>query len=141
MNSLKWIFIHGGIGWGIPFAVLIYAIRWIENKPPAFGSFFILLISSILGGIVWGYSTYKFDEAEEKKTFSMYKFLKSMALIFMIFFIYGLIFRYLFIPYNLDRHFISTAVLYCLAFSGLFLHNKLFMNNKEDKSYSKGDYP
>lgn len=135
MNTLKWIFIHGGIGWGVPFAVLIYTIRWIENKSPAFGSFLILLIVSIIGGIVWGYGTYKFDEVEEKKTFSIYKFLKSMTLISIIFCIYAQIFRYVLIPYNLDRHYISTAVLFCLVFLGLFFHNKI-IRNKEDESYS-----
>ena len=131
MNSLKWIMIHGGLGWGVPFALLIFVIRWIENKPPAFDSFLILLLVSIIGGMFWGYSMYKFDEPEAQKTFSINKVLKSMAIIVIIFCIYAVIFRYVLIPHDLDRHFISAAILFGLVFVGLFLHNKFIIPNKK----------
>lgn len=60
-KKLKFIFINGGLGWGVTWSLFISALRWIENKPPAFGSFFILLIISIIGGIGCGYFTYKLE--------------------------------------------------------------------------------
>lgn len=137
MNTLKWIFINGGLGWGIPFAIFIYALRWIENKPPAFGSFLILLIGSIVGGIVWGYATYKFDSPKENTDFSIFKFLKSMALMSVIFCIYGFIFRYLLIPNNLDHTLWSTWIFLTLVALGVFLHNKFIVKGKKNDLYSK----
>lgn len=45
------IFLYGGLGWGVPFAVFISILRWIENKPVAFGSLSIFFMISIISGI------------------------------------------------------------------------------------------
>ena len=35
-EEFKYIFLYGGLGWGVPFAFLMYIVREIEGKPMAF---------------------------------------------------------------------------------------------------------
>ncbi|WP_180103234.1 hypothetical protein [Acinetobacter sp. YH12126] len=59
-NKLKWIFLYGGLGWGVPFAFIMYIIREIEGKPIAFGSLPVFLIICILAGMFFGAMIFKF---------------------------------------------------------------------------------
>lgn len=129
-KKLKWIFINGGLAWGVPFALFISTLRWIENKPSVFGSFLTLITVSIVGGIVWGYFNYKSDRKKENIDFSISKFLKSMSLILFILCIYGFLFRYLLIPNSLDHTLWSTFIFILLIFIGIVLQNKFIMKKR-----------
>ncbi|MCU4616731.1 hypothetical protein [Acinetobacter lwoffii] len=80
MNSkLKEIFLMGFM-WGIPFWLFISAIRWAENKPPAFGSLSIFLLISIIGGLCVGLISYKPNSNKIKRTTALlHKDLKCKA--------------------------------------------------------------
>jgi len=58
-NKLKWIFLYGALGWGVPFAFIMYIIREIEGKTIAFGSLPVFLIICVLGGMLFGAITFK----------------------------------------------------------------------------------
>ncbi|WOE33247.1 MULTISPECIES: hypothetical protein [unclassified Acinetobacter] len=125
------IFIHGGLGWGIPFSLFISALRWIENKPPAFGSYFILIIISIIGGIAWGYFMYKSGPQRENIDFSTSIFLKSITLALIILSIYGVIFRYLLTPNNLDDTLWSTCSFISIILIGILIQHKFILGNSK----------
>ena len=59
-NKFKWIFLYGGLGWGVPFACIMYVIREIQDKPMAFGSLPAFLIICILGGMFFGAIIFKY---------------------------------------------------------------------------------
>lgn len=59
-NKFKWIFLYGGLGWGVPFACIMYVIREIQDKPMAFGSLPAFLITCILGGMFFGAIIFKY---------------------------------------------------------------------------------
>jgi hypothetical protein len=128
-KKLKFLFINGGLGWGVPFCLFISALRWVENKPPAFGSYFIFLIISIIGGIGWGYFTYKLESKKENIDFSFFIFLKSMSLLLIIICIYGVIFRYLLTPNNLDHTLWSTGSFISIIFIGILIQHKFILKN------------
>ena len=128
-KKFQLIFIHGGLGWGVPFFLLISVLRWIENEPPAFGSYFILLIISIIGGITWGYFMYKSDTQRENIDFSVSIFLKSITLTLIILCIYGVIFRYLLTPNNLDDTLWSTSSFISIILIGILIQHKFILGN------------
>lgn len=130
-KKFQLIFIHGGLGWGVPFSLFISALRWIENEPPAFGSYLILLIISIIGGIAWGYFMYKSDPQRENINFSVFIFLKSITLTLIILCIYGVIFRYLLAPNNLDDTLWSTSSFISLIFIGILVQHKFILRNSK----------
>ena len=53
-EKFKWIFLYGGLGWGISFACLTFAIRYIQDKPQA-SSLPIFLAICIVTGMIWGW--------------------------------------------------------------------------------------
>ncbi|WP_098714795.1 hypothetical protein [Acinetobacter baumannii] len=65
-EEFKYIFLYGGLGWGVPFAFLMYIVREIEGKPMAFGSLSVFLSICILGGLFFGTMIFKF--ASNKKS-------------------------------------------------------------------------
>lgn len=126
-DKLKWILISGGLGWGIPFALLTSALRWIENQPPAFGSLPIFFVVCVFSGIGWGFFTYKLDKKRVKFNISFLKYIKSLFLLGVALCIYGILFRYVFIPNELDGTFFSTFIFIILMFLVIFIQMKFIL--------------
>ena len=128
-KKFKLIFMQGGLGWGVPFCLLISVLRWIENRPPAFGSYVIFLIVSVIGGIVCGYIMYKSAAKKERTDFSFLTWLKSIVLVAVIMCIYGLIFRYWLAPNDLGHTLWSTGAFICMTLVGIFIQHKFILRN------------
>ena len=129
-EKFKWIFLYGGVGWGLNLALFFSFLRWIEYKPPAFGSFIVLLLICILGGIVWGFFTQKMFDKKQKLKVTFFLYMKSILLLLFVLCIYGVCFRYVLAPHQLEDTFISTFLLMGLMIMAIFIHQKSISENK-----------
>ena len=80
-----------GFLWGIPFWILMSAIRWMENKPPAFGSLTVFFAICIVAGCLIGLftATGKYIETVKKPR----NFITSYLLIILALIIYLILFK------------------------------------------------
>ena len=120
--------IYGGLGWGLSMALFFSILRWIEYKPPAFGSHYLLFLICIICGIAWGIFKIKLDHKKQELNISFASFLKSMLVLFLSLCIYGLCFRYILIPAQLQSTMISTLILVALICIALIIDKKLVSN-------------
>lgn len=65
-ENFKWIFLYGGLGWGLTMATFMSVLRWIEFKPPAFDSLPIFFLVCVVCGMLWGFFTNKLDKETQK---------------------------------------------------------------------------
>lgn len=68
-EKFKWIFLYGGLGWGIPFACLLSVIRETQDKPIAFGSFPIFVAVCIFAGMIFGFLMTQLSKNAQRRTF------------------------------------------------------------------------
>ena len=129
-QKLNWIVIKGGLGWGIPFALFFAILRWIENKPMAFGSPLVLLLVSIVGGMFWGALTYKICAKNPQQDFSLFNVLRSMLYLVIALLIYAISFHYVLVPKQLDDSLWSSALLIGLMFITLWLQKRFSPRQK-----------
>ncbi|WP_434278001.1 hypothetical protein [Acinetobacter sp. CE-15] len=113
-NNFKWIFLYGGLGWGLSMATFMSVLRWIEYKSPAFGSLPIFFVVCVVCGIGWGFFINKLDKEKKNLNIIFPKLIKSLLLLVCTLCIYGLVFRYILVPKNLNNTFISTLLLFLL---------------------------
>ena len=106
-KKLNWILITGGIGWGIPVGLFIYTLRWIECKPVALGSFWI----AIVGGTFWGLFTYSANKNNPDAQLTVLKFFRSILFFALILSLYGIVFRYVLLPNDLQHSLWSSLIL------------------------------
>ena len=124
MNSkLKEIFLMGFM-WGIPFWLFISAIRWAENKPPAFGSLSIFLLISIIGGLCVGLISYKPNSNKIKRTTK--KFITSALILISVFATYLIILKLILVPKGMADSFLNTALLISLILIPIVLEKRLY---------------
>ena len=129
-QKLNWIVMKGGLGWGIPFALLFSALRWIENQPMAFGSYLVLVPVAIFGGMFWGALTYKMRRNHLQQDFSFIDFFRSMSYLLIALCLYGLLFRYVLVPKQLDDSLWSSCLFVGLMFTALWLQQPLSPRKK-----------
>ena len=129
-QKLNWILMKGGLGWGIPFALLFSALRWIENQPIAFGSYLVLLLVSIVGGMFWGALTYKTCDKNLQQDFSFIDFFRSMGYLLIALCLYGVLFRYVLVPKQLDDSLWSSCLFVGLMFTALWLQKRFSPRQK-----------
>ena len=129
-KKLKWIFIHGGLAWGVPFALFISVLRWIEYKPVAFRSFWLLLTLSIVAGMLWGLTIYKPAQKNPTGHLFIVKFLQLIAYFSAILGIYGVVFRYVLLPYDLAASLWKTGIFLLIVFIGIGLQKKLMLRGQ-----------
>lgn len=131
-NQFKWIFLYGGLGWGIPFACIMYVIREIEGKSMAFGSLPVFLIICILSGMFFGAINFKYlsKNKYEKLNLRFEKLSQVLLAWIVIYSIYGLIIKFLLVPLNYNDTIGSNVfgwVFWAIAFHISF---KIFEKNK-----------
>lgn len=128
-KKLSWILI-GGLGWGIPFALTISIIRWIENKPVAFGSFAITLIISVIAGIIWGLHMCNKHKDQSLLQNIGVNYLKNIVGVAVALLLYALGFKYILTPYQLNNSLWSSALLVGLFFIVIWLQQKYWINQQ-----------
>lgn len=131
-KNFKWIFLYGGLGWGLSMAIFMSVLRWIEYESPAFGSLPIFFVVCVACGIGWGFFTKKLDREKKNLNIMFPKFIKSLLLLVCTLCIYGLIFRYILVPSNLNDTFISTLLLFLLLFTHFSLQSRLILRDKNE---------
>ena len=121
-TKLKKIVARGFL-WGIPFWILISATRWMENKPPAFGSLTMFFAICIVAGCFIGVftATNKYIETVKKpRNFITLYLLITPALI-----IYLILFKTVMLPNNLTGSLLDNALLIFLILSTIIVEKKL----------------
>ena len=126
-KKLTGIFINGGLAWGIPFALFISVLRWIEYKPVAFGSFGVLLAVSIVAGMLWGLTMYKPAQQNPNGELIIVKFLQLMADFAVILGVYGVVFRYVLIPHDLAEGLWKTVIFLLIVFICIGVRKRLIL--------------
>lgn len=136
-NKFKWIFLYGGLGWGIPFACIMYVIREIEGKSMAFGSLPVFLIICILFGMSFGAINFKYlsKNKYEKLNLRFEKLSQVLLAWIVIYSIYGLIIRFLLVPLNYNETIGANIFGWIVWAIVLYTSFKIFEKNKtSDKS-------
>ncbi|MGQ1303179.1 hypothetical protein ACT4WO_20120 (plasmid) [Acinetobacter baumannii] len=112
-----------GFLWGIPFWILMSAIRWMENKPPAFGSLTVFFAICIVAGCLIGLftATGKYIETVKKPR----NFITSYLLIILALIIYLILFKTILLPNNLTGSLFDSALLIFLILSTIIVEKKL----------------
>lgn len=124
MNSkLKEVFLIGFM-WGIPFWLFISAIRWAENKPPAFGSLSIFLFISIIGGLCVGLISYQNKSNKIKRNTK--KIITSALILISVFVTYIIILKLILVPKGMADSFLNTALLISLILIPIILEKRLY---------------
>lgn len=126
-EKFKWIVVYGGLGWGIPFALCMLVLRWIEYKPMLFGSSMILLFVSIVGGLLWGVVMYQPNIQKETCKFFNPKYWKSLFYLFIILVIYAGVYRFLLVPHHTG---LGSLIFILLIIFGVIFQKKIIINNK-----------
>ena len=131
-EKLKWIFLYGGVAWGIPFACIMYVIREIEGKPVAFGSLPLFFIICILGGMFFGAITFKYllKNKYEKLNLRFEKLSRVLLVWIVIYSIYGLIIRFLLVPLNYNDTIGSNIFGWIIWSIVFYLSFKIFEDGK-----------
>ena len=122
-SKLKEIFLMGFM-WGRPFWLFISAIRWVENKPPAFGSLSIFLLVSIIGGLCVGLISYKPNSNKIKRDTK--KLITSALILISIFVTYLIILKLILVPKGMADSFLNTALLISLILIPIVLEKRLY---------------
>lgn len=126
-KKFKAVFLFGGLGWGLPFFVLFSILRWIEYKSLAFGSLSVFFVVSVIAGCFFGLITQILTKETIDIKFDIKKFCKSILLFALAILIYGLVFRYILLPNNLDQSFIGTIILLSLLFLSALIQNRVII--------------
>ena len=138
MNErFKWIFLYGGLGWGVPFACTMYVIREIKGQPMAFGSLPVFFIICILGGMFFGAIILKYllKNKYEKLNLRFEKLSQVLLAWIVIYSIYGLIIRFLLVPLNYNDTIGANIFGWIVWAIVLYTSFRIFEKNKTpDKS-------
>ncbi|HGF8515998.1 TPA: hypothetical protein ACSE37_003978 [Acinetobacter baumannii] len=136
-NKFKWVFLYGGLGWGVPFACIMYVIREIEGKPMAFGSLPVFFIICIIGGMFFGAIILKYllKNKYEKLNLRFEKLSQVLLAWIVIYSIYGLIIRFLLVPLNYNDTMGAKIFGWIIWAIVLYTSFRIFEKNKSsDKS-------
>lgn len=132
-EKFKWVFIYGGLGWGVSFTVIMSLIRDIQDKPVAFGSYPLFLTICIFGGMIFGAMMFKYESSKkpEIQNVNLEKVSKVLLVWGIILSLYGLIIKFLLVP--LDYHNTTGANILKWFIWGiiLYLTNKISEDKKK----------
>lgn len=122
-HKTKFVLFTCGIGWGIPFALMMLSLRWIECEPIHLREMVILLSCSILGGIFFGL----LNAQQEHQKNDWLDSIKSWVLITVLLIIYGLIYRCILLPENLHESLLTSIIFIGLTGLAVILQQKFIL--------------
>lgn len=126
-HRIKQSVLIGGLGWGVPFALMMMSLRWIEAKPFDGIILAIFIVPSILGGIALAWLSYL---KEPYPTFNGISYLKSGFLLFVVMAIYALIYRVILVPQHVQDSFLANFIFLALMGLSVVLKHKFILKTQ-----------
>ncbi|WP_298146737.1 hypothetical protein [uncultured Acinetobacter sp.] len=126
-HRIKQSLVMGGLGWGIPMALMMMSLRWIEAKPFDGIILTICIVAAILGGIAFAWLSYL---KEPHDAFNWISYVKSGLLIIVVMTIYALIYRLILLPQHWHHGVVASFIFLSLMGLSIVLQHKFILNTK-----------
>jgi len=132
-EKLKWIFLYGGLGWGISFTLIVSLIRDVQDKPVAFGSFPLFFTISIFGGLFVGMMMFNYvkNEPSDKQIINLEKLSKGLLVWGILLIFYGFVIKFIFVPLDYQNTIGAYIFKWFLLGIGFYQTNKIREDIKE----------